>query len=61
MNQTDRKTVNYINKCYNEYNRIRHKLLHFGDLDIDDTATLTKEESQKVIIKTIELIAKYYQ
>lgn len=61
VNQTDRKTVDYINKCYNEYNRIRHKLLHFGDLDIDDTATLTKEESQKVIIKSIELIAKYYQ
>lgn len=61
VNQVDDKIAAYINKCYNEYNRIRHKLLHFGDLDIDDTMTLTKEESQKVIIKTIELIAEYYQ
>lgn len=61
VNQVDNKIAAYINKCYNEYNRIRHKLLHFGDLDIDDTMTLTKEDSQKVIIKTIELIAEYYQ
>lgn len=61
VNQIDNKIATYINKCYNEYSRIRHKLLHFGDLDIDDTMVLTKDESQKVIIKTIELIAEYYQ
>lgn len=60
VNQIDNKIVDYINKCYNQYSKIRHKLLHFGDLDIDDTMTLSKEDSQQVIIKTIELISKYY-
>lgn len=59
-NQIDDESTEYITECYNEYSKIRHKLLHFGDLDIDDTMTLSKESSQKVIIKTIELIAKYY-
>ena len=59
-NQIDDESTKYITECYNEYSKIRHKLLHFGDLDIDDTMTLSKESSQKVIIKTIELIAKYY-
>lgn len=60
-NRVDSEIVDYINKCYNQYNRIRHKLLHFGDLDIDDTMMLTKEKSQNAIIKTIELIAEYYK
>lgn len=60
VNQIDNGIVDYIDKCYNQYSKIRHKLLHFGDLDIDDTMTLSKEDSQQVIIKTIELIAKYY-
>ena len=60
VNQLDNKIVTYIDKCYNEYSRIRHILLHFGDLDIDDTKMLTKEESQKVIINIIKLIDEYY-
>lgn len=60
VNNLNTQIVDYINKCYNEYSRIRHILLHFGDLDIDDTKLLTKDESQKIIIKIIELIANYY-
>lgn len=60
VNQLDNKIVNHINECYNNYSRVRHILLHFGDLDIEDTKMLSKEDSQKIIINIIELISKYY-
>ena len=52
--------VDYFNKCYNEYHIVRNRLLHFGDIDIDDTATLTLGESKEKIVDLIELISQYY-
>lgn len=57
----DNQTAKYINDCYNLYSRVRHKLLHFGDLDVDDTMMLSKENSQNIIIDIIKLIDKYYK
>ena len=59
-NNIDQKCVIHLNKCYNYFSMVRHKLFHFGDLDIDDTKVLTMEEAQKTIIKIIKLIEEYY-
>ena len=61
VSQLDKNCVDYINECYNKYSTIRHKLLHFGDLDIGDTKIITKEEAVNIIDNTIVLIEKYYK
>ncbi|MDD2505257.1 MAG: viroplasmin family protein [Bacilli bacterium] len=57
----DSSKVDYINKCYNYYNAIRHKIFHFGDLDISDTKTMDNKESKEVIVSSIKLIEEYYK
>lgn len=61
VEKLEQQEIDYINLCYNKYNIIRHKLLHFGDLDVDDTKLLTTEESKKIIADTIILIGNYYE
>ncbi len=59
--KTNASKVDYINRCYNFYNTIRHKIFHFGDLDISDTKLMNNEESKKVIMNGIILIEEYYK
>lgn len=60
-NKTNPKNVDYINRCYNYYHAIRHKLFHFGDLDISDTKLMNTKESKEIIVNTIILIEEYYK
>lgn len=60
-NKLHSNEADYINRCYNKYCMIRHKLLHFGDLEIEDTKIITREEALAIIGEIIGIIEEYYK
>ena len=60
MGKLNTKQIDFLNKLYTQYNRVRHPYSHWSASDVE-TAVITKcTQAREIILEGLEVIDEYY-